>query len=884
MSLWSRIANVLRGERVNREIDEELASHVEEAIERGRDRTEARRTFGSALRYREQSRDLRIIPWLDSLRADAVFGWRQLMKRKVTSAAAILSLALAVGACTAAFRLVDAVFLRPLPVAEPNRLYGLFRQSLDFDGKRRIDDSYEYPLFCQMRAAVKGQAELIAVSYASRADLTYGSDQDMEKAYVQNVSGWMFASFGLRPAIGRLLNSNDDVTPGAHPYAVISYEYWRRRFGLDPTVVGRTFRADMGIFEIVGVGPQGFTGTEPGNATDIFIPMAMHAGVTHPAWSWFRILVRLQPDVAAEVVQEKLRATFQAVNQERARGFTAMPKRFIDRFFHQTLLLLPAAAGISGMQQEYSRALAALGVLVSMVLLIACANVANLMAAQAAARAREMALRVSIGAGRGRLVQLVLVEGAVLGALAAAMGGVFAWWAAPFVAGRINPPDNPARLALALDWRVAGFGLALTLGVVLLFGLAPALRASAVQPASALKGAEHPHSRRRLMHALIAAQVAFCFVVLFVAGLFVVTFNRLAKQPTGFSADRLIDIETLSPRPQPIAFWDQVTDRLRGVPGVETVALAGWPLLGGGGWNGVVSIGGAQPAADFAYFLNISPGWADTMKIPFIAGRDFRRTDTYPGAAIVNQAFARRYFDGADPVGKLFEKVEGDGTRTRFQIVGLLRDARYRNLREPITPTAYVPIRSIGADGALQPRSSATFIVRTTGRNPAALASVLRHEVPRARPEFRVTNIRTQLEIDQAHTARERLLAMLALFFAVVALLLAGVGLYGVLDYSVLQRRREIGIRMAIGAPAATIARLVTVEVFTMVLVGALAGLALGMASVRYIEALLYQVRAGDPAMLALPALTILAAAALAALPAVFHAVRIDPTAMLRAE
>jgi len=874
---WQRIANMFRGERLRREIDEELASHIAEAVAQGRAPAEARGAFGSPLARREESRDIRMIPWLDSLRADAIFGWRQLLKRKVSTAAAVLSLALGIGACTSAFRLIDAVLLRPLPVAEPDRLYGLFRQSVDFDGNRRIDDSYEYPLFRQMRAAVKPQAELIAVSYTGRADLTYGSDEEMEKAYVQNVSGWMFTSLGLRPAAGRLLTANDDVTPGAHPYVVISYDYWRRRFGLDPKAVGRTFRADMGIFEVVGVGPESFTGTEPGTITDIFIPMAMHAGVTHPTWSWFRVLVRLRNGVAAEPVFEKLRATYHAVNQERAKEFTGMPQRYIDRFFRQTLLMEHAAAGISDMQKEYRRALAALAALVALVLLIACANVANLMTAQAAARAREMALRVAIGAGRGRLVQLVMVEGAMLGILAAVAGWLFAWWSAPFVAGRINPPDNPARLVLAPDWRVAAFGLALTLGVVLLFGLAPALRASSVKPANSLKGGDDPHSRRRLMHALIAAQVAFCFLVLFVAGLFAVTLRRLANQPTGFSAERIVNLDTLSPRQQPMAFWDEVTERLRALPGVETVALAGWPLQNGNGWNGVVSIGGARPAGDLAYFLNVSPGWADTLKIPFIDGRDFRQTDKFPGVAIVNQAFARRYFDGADPVGKLFEKVEGDGARTRFQIVGWLRDARYRNMREPITPTAYVPIYS-------QPRSSATFIVRTAAPNPAAMAPILRREVPRARPEFRVTNIRTQVEINQSHTVRERLLALLAVFFAMVALLLAGIGLYGVLEYSVVERQREIGIRVAIGAPAGNIARLVTVEIFAMVLAGALAGLALAMASARYIEGLLYQVKPTAAGFLALPSITILAAALLAALPAVIHAVRIDPARMLRAD
>src|ERR1019366_300847 len=532
------------------------------------------------------------------------------------------------------------------------------------------------------------------------------------------------------------------------------------------------------------------------------------------------------------------------------------------------------------MQKNYRVSLVALGVLVALVLLIACANVANLMTAQAASRAREMALRVSIGAGRGRLGQLVLVESAILALLAGAIGGLFAWWSAPFVVGMINPPDNPVRLFLPADWRGPGFGLALTLGVMLLFGLTPALRASAVKPASALKGGEDPHTRRRMMHALIAAQVAFCFLVLFVAGLFAATFERLSNRPTGFVADRLLTLDTVAQRAEAPVFWDQVAEHLRGVPGVEAVALAGWPLLAGGSWNGFVSVNGAPPGPILAYFLSVSPGWTDAMKIPFIDGRDFRPSDMSPGVAIINETFAKQFFHGENPIGQSIKK----GDDLRCQVVGVVRDAPYRNIREPILPVVYVPIHRIEANGALRSEGEATFIVRTSSENPLALASILRREVPRARPEFRVSNIRTQAELVRAQTLRERLLAMLGLFFAAVSLLLAAVGLYGVLDYSVLQRRREIGIRMAIGAPAGSIARLVTVEIFAMVLMGALAGVALGMASVRYIEALLYQVKAGGPAMLALPAVTILAAALLAALPAVFHAVRIDPVAMLRAE
>jgi len=882
MSWWSRIANVLRPDRLSREIDEELQLHIEEAIAQGRDPAEARRALGSALRLREESRDLRLVAWLDSLRADAIFGWRQVMKNKATSAAAILSLALGIGACTSAFRLIDALLLRPLPVSEPEQLYALARQGIDFDGKVRTGDSWAYPAFRPMRAAVKDQAELIALSYSERTDLTYGSDAETEKAYRQYVSGWMFNSFGLRPAAGRLFTESDDLKPGAHPYAVLSYDYWTSRFGRDPKVIGRTFRIGNDLYEIIGVGPERFTGTEPGTVIDIFIPTMMHPAVQRSDVSWIRTLARVKPGVALEPLRAKLGAISRAFEEDRSKGFGN--KQLAEFLLSLRLFLEPAAAGISDLQNDYRASLVALGVLVGLVLLIACANVANLMTAQAASRAREMALRVSIGAGRARLVQLVLVESAWLAFLSAALGGVFAWWSAPLVVSMINPPHNPARLFLPADWRVLGFGLLLTVGVMLLFGLAPALRASAIKPVSALKGGEDPHSRRRLMHALIAVQTAFCFLVLFVAGLFVATFQRLSNRPTGFSLERILTLETVTVSPQPPAFWDQVAEHLRTVPGVETVGLANSVLLGGWSWSNFISVNGAPPNNVLAYLLQASPGWIDAMKIPLIDGRDFRPADTYPGFAIVNRTFAKSYFNGVDPVGKSFEVVFSGSTRLRFECVGLVGDVTYRDIRGPILPQAYFPFHSIDAKGALQPIEQGTFIVRTSRANPLALASTLRREVPRARPEFRVSNIRTQTEINQSHTVRERLLARLAFFFGVVALLLAGIGLYGVLDYSVLQRRREIGIRMALGAQAGDIARRVTVDVFSMVLGGALAGLALGFAAARYVQTLLYQVKPTDPSMMALPALTILAAALLAALPPVIRAVRIDPAKTLRTE
>ncbi len=891
--MWSRVVNVFRGDRVLDEIDEEMAAHVEEAIEQGRDPEDARRAFGSPLRRREESRDIRMLPWLDALRADAVFGWRQLTRHGVTSAMAVLSLGLGIGACTTAFRLIDALLLRPLPVAEPGQLYVLSRHDTDpGNDETRESDGFEYPLFQALRAAAVGRAELIAASYVARADLTHEVDGELEQAYRQYVSGWMFDTLGLRAALGRLLTASDDLQPRAHPYAVISYDYWAQRFGRDPDVIGRTFRMDPGpiLYEIVGVVESRFTGTEPGTMTDIFVATMMHPGIDRADWTWFRIFARIERGARAHAVQDSLQATFRTFREDVAPQFRGRPRQSTDRFLNETLVLEPAAAGVSAMQGDYRQSLVALAALVAVVLLIACVNVANLLTAQATARSREMALRVSIGAGRWRLVQLTLVESAWLACLAASVGVLFAWWSAPFVVSMVNPPDNPARLVLPPDWRVVAFTLTLTVAVTGVFGLTPAWRASAVTPLTALRGGA-PSSKRLTMQGLVAAQVAFCVFVLFVSGLFVSTFDRLTTQPTGFSEDRLLAVEVGAPWAPP-ASWDQLADHLAAVPGVEGVALTSWPLLSGTVWNTFIAIDGALQERR-PYFLTVSPRWAEVMKIPLIDGRDFRADETYPGVAIVNEAFAKQYFDGVSPIGRWFEETpsrgnalpqEAAGTRFRVQIVGLVADARYRNLREPVQPTVYVPFRSVDANGAVEPIAGGVLLVRTIAADPLALVSSVRHEISRARPDFRISSIRTQNALNASHTVRERLLATLAVFFAGVALLLAGIGVCGVLYYSVIQRQREIGIRMALGSTPGDLARRVTVQIFSMVLIGSVAGLALGLASERYVATLLYGVTATDPLMLAVPWVTMIAVVILAALPPVIRAVRIDPLTILRAE
>ena len=883
MSLLSRFMNVFRGRKVDRDIEEELQSHFEAAHSEGRDPVEANRSFGSRLRTHEAVRDAIVSTWLESLLADSRFGLRQLLKNKRTAAAAILSLGLGIGACMAAFRLIDALLLRPMPVSDPSSLYVLGSVQSE-DGETVLQESFNYPGFRMLRAAVKDRASMMAISYPQRINLHYGfgeaSDQEMERVYVQYVSGWTFAEFGLQPAIGRLFTESDDLTPGTHPYAVLSHSYWTRRFGKDPQVLGRKFRTGNNVFEVVGVASAGFTGTEPGTFTDLFFPTMMFdaRAFESPGWQWFRPWVRVRSGISLDDVRERLRAAMLIHRQERAKGRRG-PQ--IEAFLSAPIVLTPAAGGASILQQTYRRSLVIIGFLVAIVLLIACVNVANLMTAQAAARAREMALRVSIGAGQARLIQLVLMESAWTAFAASSLGIAFAWWAAPFTLGMINPVDTPVRLDLPADMRVTAFALTLTLLVTMLFGLAPALRASRVRPAGSLKGADDVYSRHRLMNTLVAAQVAFCVVVQLLAGLFVSTFDRLRNQPLGFSPARVILLQSATPTARRPDQWYQVADQLRSLPGVESASVSSFALMSWAGYGRNVWANGRLPEGPSPMFLGISPSWFETMRIPLLGGRQFRSDDAFPSVAIVNETFARRYFDGQSPVGRTLETAS-DGQRVPVQIVGLAADARYTDMRGPMPATVYVPFRNLSEDWI--PDTSAALTVRTKNANPAALASLLRQEVRQARSEFRVESIRTQDELVRAHTIRERLLATLSVFFGVMALVLAGVGLYGVLNYAVTQRQRELGIRIALGAVARDIARRVAVPVLSMIVVGVGAGLAIGVSTEQFIETLLFDVKATAPSMLAWAAFAIVAVAFLAALPAVIRAVRIDPVTLLRTE
>jgi len=888
MSLWSRISNALHTERLNREIDEELQSHIEEAIAAGRDPDEARRTFGSILRQREASHGIRVAGWLESVLADVSFGWRQLCRNKLTSAAAVLSLALGIGSCVGAFRLIDALLWRPLPISDSSKLYVLSRKMIGLYGKPIEDGYWATPELKVMRDAVKDQADLIAISDADRTDITWATDgagDDLEKAHVAYVSGNMFAVFGLEPTLGRLLIPADDRARGAGPYAVLSWDYWNHRFGRDPHVLGRSLRIGDQTFEIVGVGPRDFVGTETGTVTDMFLPLSMNILASQNSVDWHRTFLMLKPGINPSTVLEPMRQHLSAVNRTFetccTTWFRGASKANIDRFLNQTLVFSPAGAGVSDLQKDYRRFLGILGLMAALVLLIACVNIANMITAQAAARAQEMALRISIGAGRRRLVQLILAQSGLLALLASVLGAFFAAWSAPFVLSLVNPPDNPARLALPADWRVLLFGLGLIIVVALLLGLLPALRASAVRPVAALKGGEDPHSPRRLLHGAMALQVAFCCLVLFLSSLFVASFERLQNRPLGFSTDRLLMLETVAGKDQLPIVWNQTAEALRAAPGVDSVAIAGWPLLGRIRINSDISINGAPPSPTPAWFLNVSPGWLSTMKIPLVSGGDFRPEDTSPGSAIVNETFAKTFFPGQDPVGHTFQR----GTNQPLnKIIGVTPDVPYSDLREPNHPIFYVPFDEIDDKSAPKPVNFATFIIHTDAQNPPALADSLRQLIAQRHNGLRVSNVTTQRDLVRDQTIRERMIATLAAFFAAVALLLAGIGLYAVLNYSVLHRRREIGIRIAIGSTRAGIVRVLTLDVFLMIALGAVAGVGLGFGAARLVASLFYQVKATDADMIALPSCAILLTALLATLPAVLRALRTDPTEILRAE
>ncbi len=882
MSALSRLLNLLRRDQVSREIDEELQSHLEEAIERGRDPVEARRALGSLPRLSEESRDARLATWLESFILDFVFGWRQIKKNKATSFAAVLSLALAIGACGATFRLVDALLIRPLPVTKPEQLFSIaYRTDMpDWPGIWR-DNSY--PTFRQLRDAVAENAELVASSKSLRRELKFETGDAIETAHLQYVSGRFFPLLGLRPKLGRLIDSQDQRIPGGHPVAVVSEQYWQSRFGADPNLVGRTFELAGVLFELVGVVRGPFTGIEPGISTDIFVPLMMARDVENPNRSGFRILGRWKKPEARQASLDIVANLWRTIEDERWTQLGGAPRDWLDRYLSSTEVLIePAGSGFSEPQETYGRALKILTGLAGLLLLIACVNVSNLMTGLAAARARELALRVAIGAGRLRVMRFLMAEAWLLGLFAAALGAVLSLLLAPVVVEMLDSAEVPLRLELPIDARFLAFFALAGLVTCLLCGLGPAYRAAAMPIALGIKAGRIARSRKRSGQFLLASQIGFCSVVVFAGGLFAASLTRLALLPTGFDSSRLLNLEVVAEPAQLASAWDSLEERLAALPGVSNAAWVGWPLLDGSSTNARVVTEGTAMSDRLVEFYCISRRWLDTMRIVLIEGEGLRHGDKYPGVALVNQTFANQFYGGRPVAGQSFQRAGQQNARTELRILGTIADVKQNDLRSSAPPVAYIPCHTVDAEGASRAMRWGTFVVRGEQADTTTVLAAASKEIAAA--GFRVRKSRTQQAINGRHTVRERLLATLGAFFSGLALLLTGVGLFGVLHYAFRQRRREMGVRLALGGGAMRVVHEIAKGTLAMVALGILGGLLAGIVVMHSIQALLFGVQPTDAFMLSVPLILVAGAAFAAALPVVMRAVRTDPTLVLRAE
>jgi predicted permease len=890
MSWLSRLVRVIRSNRLNRDLDDEMQFHLEalteeyikEGLSLDEARARARRQFGSPALLRDTSRDIKLLPRLESILRDVSFATRLWRRNKLVTAAAVLSLSLAIGACAAAFSLIDALILRVLPVDDPQSLIyvALRAPAEDRDGL-----SFNYPLFREMRAASSRQVRLFALGDQAKRDAVFDDRGHVEKVYAQWVSGDAFAILGVAPALGRVLASTDDINPGQHPVAVLSYDFWTRRFGRNPNVVGRWVTIREKSLQIVGVAANGFTGVEPGIMTDLWAPTMMwdDRAIADSGTRWFRIWGRLQPGVAHDEPRHVLQAVFTTFAREEAASRTAESPDRLDQLLNTRVHLRSAANGPSGLRQDFARALWILGAIAAMVLLIAATNVASLLVARAAARQREMALRASIGAGRGRLIQQAAIESGLLALTSCALGAVLSIVATPKLVAMMSTTRTTVRLDVQPDWRVLLFLGAVSIFVTFVFGLAPALRAATVAPGDALRTGGGRHATAAgSFRPLVAAQIAFSFVVLFVGGLCLTSFMKLLRTDLGFDASNLVLVNvtataTGQTQEPPLAAWITLLERLEHTPGIESGSMSRWALFTGSGRNKSVRIPGRPMDAYMPWYMPASPGFLRTMRIPIVAGRDLQWQDLAPESptsVIVNESFAKRYFPGESAIGKRFFRIDGGATMAAQEIVGVAKDAKYTDLREPAPPTVYDPYR---------PQNVAVMQVRTRLDMGALMTSLLA-EVPRAHAAFRVGDVTPQSTIVNNHFVRDRALAVLSAFFSLVAIVLVVVGIYGLLSYTVLQRTREIGIRLALGAKPAQIVALVLWGVGGLTLTGlAVGGAGAGIAG-RFMTTLLFDVTPSNMWSIAAPLICLLVACAIAAVVPARRAARIAPTTALTVE
>jgi predicted permease len=847
----------------------------------------------------------------DNRVADLRWAVRALRRAPGATALAVVSLALGIGANTAIFSIVNAVLLRSLPVPAPRELH------LVYSGNRaRPQLSWNYPDYVAFRDRTKGFSGLAAGSSVSSLGLQLpegGAAGAAELVQAQFVSGNYFEVLGVRPAVGRLFNPADDTAFGGAPWAVLGYDYWRTRFAGDPRVIGRSVHLNGCLLTVVGVAGRGFQGHDPTRTAAVYVPVVMHAEVQHvplAIWNsrhywWLRVIGRVPAGSPAAPIEAQLTAVFKAQEEDERkanpRGGDVSPV--------QKPGLMPAAGGWSAARTVLRTPLAVLMAVVGLVLLIACANVANIMLARGVARQREIAIRLAVGAGRARIVSQLVVESVLVSALGGVAGVLLAYLGVRFVLANFLPTSGWSDVSLdaSPDVGVLAFTIGVSAATGLLAGLAPAWQASRPALVPSLKDDLRTGGgggRVFLRRALVVAQVALSLLLAIGAGLFVRSLGNLQGLDAGFRREQtvigFVDPSRNGYKGQRLReFYERLASSVAGMPGVRSVSLASITPLGGMRWNGDFAVDGYQFKAGEKRYVDmnaVGPRFFETVGIPLLLGREFRTEDEPPvvpdppeqlsqgpppeppgpRAVIVSESFAKKFLGGGSPIGRRLSFTEAfDGSRA-YDVIGVVKDARYFGLREAVEPMLYVATWRGGSSGK-------SVCVRTSG-GASGLAGSLRRAVTAIDQAVVLTRTRTIEEQLDTDLVRERLMATLAAFFGVLALVLSCVGLYGLIAYLVQRRTREIGIRLALGAQRSSVLRLVLADAVLLVGIGALVGAAAAVALGRFVRSLLYGVDPLDATTMAASAAVMLTVAALAVLIPARRALAVQPSEALRYE
>jgi putative ABC transport system permease protein len=885
MSIWTNLSGGLRAlfrkRESEREMDEELGAWLDtataEKVRSGMTPEEARRSALVEMGSMEFVKDeIRGAGWENAVEAfgrDIRFSVRVLSKAPLFTAVVVVTLALGIGANTAIFSLIDAILLRSLPVHNPQELVEVSHTS------------FTNPLWEQVR----GHQDVLSGVFAWSADQFNLSRSGMVRsANGLWVSGDFFRTLGVNPTAGRLLSTSDDQR-GCAGRAVLSYPFWQQQYGGTDSAIGSTIALNGHSFEIIGVAPGGFSGIDVGYKFDVAIPICAAAAFDGPrsrldarSWWWLTVAGRMKPGIGLSQVKARFRelspAIFGAVVP--LNWDTESQKKFRNR----VLVPVTVAKGLSGLRNQYEEPLHVLMAVVALVLLIASANIASLVMARAAARGREMAMRLALGASRLRLARQLMTECVLLSLAGAFFGMGFARWGNTLMLHYLSTVRNTVFLDFSPDVRVLGFTTAIAVSTGLLFGVAPAFFGTRASLTSAIKEthASDRGVRGRFRLWMVGAQVALSLVLLVTAGLLLRSFRNLATLDLGFDRSQVLLVHVTLPKGHAPsdAPYGEIETRLRTLPGAVNAARSWNTPLSNMEWNtNIVSDVPHPPQGDDAlvYFNMVGNTYFDTMRMRLLAGRDFNIGDTASSAAVavINETLARRFFPGLNPVGRTF-RVEGEARKLEppVEVVGVVKDSKYESVREDTFATVFRPVSQMPEGQA------ANYEIRTP-LSQGSMAGAIQKAVAGVNPAASLEIHTLSAQVDDSMT-RERLLATLAAFFGALALLLAMIGLYGMLSYLVTQRRMEFGIRMALGAPSRSILVLVMREVVALLLGGIAAGTCLALAATRMLGSLLFGLQPRDSATLALSAGLLAAVSLLASYLAARRAARLDPISALR--